>query len=219
MRTLPILFLLTLFACSAAPIERTASTSEAIDPTHTTTVPLTTFDKLPTLTKTSLPVLPHGVVNIAYLQHKPGIIWGLVTNESTQPLYKPCAPAFQAYQDACVNNYQLTAAECDAYETVDADTCQAGIVSCQIGYCSQNYGLCIEEIPVCLDSSCLDSDEVAVEDCQEEQDICNQNISPGSICAHSFQVCLNTVMTQNSGCRDNAATVFDACSNNVGTCI
>jgi hypothetical protein len=222
MRTLPILFLLALFACSAPvdpPTERTSSTSQAIDAVPVGEVPISQFYKLPTLTPAVMPALPHSVVNIAYLQHKPGIIWGLLTGYSTQPLYKPCGPAFQAYQDMCVEDYQLTVAECDAYENTDADTCQAGILACQSGYCAQNYNLCVEEIPPCVSTDCLDSDEVAVQSCDAEEEICSQNISPGSICAHSFEVCLNTVMTQDSGCRDNAASVFETCSNNVGTCI
>lgn len=213
---------IALAACSApveTQAEKTGKTKQAIDAVPVGEVPISQFYKLPKLTAATIPTLPHGVVNIAYLQHLPGLIWGLVTNESTQPLYKPCAPAFQTYEDACTNNYTLTIAECDAYETVDAQTCQANILSCQASYCIQNYNYCLDEIPICLDSSCLESDDLAAEACQEEQDVCDQNIAPGSICAHSFEVCLNTVMTQNSGCRDNAVYQFDACSNNVGTCI
>lgn len=220
MRTLPILLLLTLFACSAAPpTEVTGKTSEAIDPTHTTTVPILTFEKLPPLPTTVLyPTLPHGVVNEQYLKHLPGIIWALGPT-STEPLYKPCGPAFQTNQDLCYSDYTLNTNECDIIARQQGSGCQIQLQTCQSAYCTQQVSICYDEIPDCLDSSCLSNEQAAMEACVSDNAVCDNNISPDSLCASQFDQCINAAEGQDASCKGSAQYYYQVCSNQVGLCI
>lgn len=218
----PVLFVLPILlaACSAAPIESTASMSEAIDPTHTTTVPLKSFIVPPKLTKVVAPPAKNNVINLNAIKKLPGVLWALNTKSSVAPVYVTCSPGFQAAQTFCYNTFIDNANLCDSNYSIATQDCANYTLTCQQANCTAQYNFCVDEIPDCFgpDPTCQEEEQNALNACGNASIACDTQIQSNGICGSQFTACANSAEAEDGSCRSFAASEYDACGAPIGLC-